>query len=499
MMIMDWKTTSPRDQIQYAPAEIFEAGLELHHIANTAYPIGHVTTMRPYRVPRHENQDFVPRPWSEVDRLGLYVHIPFCEARCGFCEYTVVDPATIVRDDDLYFDLLLKEFELYAQALDTPAKQLIGFDIGGGTPSVARVENIEWVVAAARQHFQLPDDVDISIETTPKIAAQEPEKIRAYKAMGIERISMGIQTVNPRLLARYGRSHTRLDFDQQAAENMRAAGFEKLNIDVMYGFAHQSRQSLEATLEHVFALNPDFVTLYRMRYKGTRVAAQAESVGLEQVNQLADLAKTMLFGAGYQGSPGKNTFSRIPGDVGTSDYLSERVINGTSYLGLGLGAQSLSHKSLAYNNGAADKQIKLYRRKIEAGQLPIQDVYHLSREAAMAKMLSVSFYFGEINLASFRRKFGIGLEDAFPAEVSFLLDQGLMTYVQTENVLPTTSGRAALRLTPDGLCQKNGVIAQFYNGEVKAHLQEKARIHRPLAGDEWQTVVLGQKPSKAFS
>jgi len=477
---MDWKTTSPQDQTQYDPAEIFEVGLELHHIANTAYPIGHVATMRPYRVPLHEIQDFAPRPWREIDRLGLYVHIPFCEARCGFCEYTVVDPATIARDEDIYFDLLFKEFYLYAQALDTPSKQLIGFDIGGGTPSVARMENIERVVAAARQYFQLPNDVDISIETTPKIAAQEPEKIRAYKALGIERISMGIQTVNPRLLARYGRSHTRLDFDQQAAENIRAAGFEKFNVDVMYGFARQSAASLEATLEHVFVLNPDFVTLYRMRYKGTRVAAQAEGVGLEQVNQLADQAKAMLLAAGYQGSPGKNTFSRIPGNVGTSDYLSERVINGTPYLGLGLGAQSLAHKSLAYNNGAADKQIKLYRRKIETGQLPIQDVYHLSQEAAMAKMLSVSFYFGEINLASFRHKFGVSLEDVFPAEVSFLLDQGLMTYDQTENVLPTTSGDAALRLTTEGVRQKNGVIAQFYNGEVKAHLLKLAAT--PLIG-----------------
>jgi len=365
---MNWKTTSSQDQIHYNPAQIFAAGLELHHIANTAYPIGHTATMRPYRVSQSEVQNFSPQPWREVDCLGLYVHIPFCEARCGFCEYTVVDPTTIARDEDLYFDLLLKEFELYHQALDTPAKKLIGFDIGGGTPSVARLANIERVVVAARQHFHLPKDVDISIETTPKIAAREPEKIQAYKAMGIERISMGVQTVNPRLLARYGRSHTRLDFDQQAAENIRAAGFEKFNIDVMYGFARQSVASLKATLEHVFALNPVFVTLYRMRYKGTKVAAQAEGVGLKQVNQLANLAQEMLLAAGYQGSPGKNTFSRIPGDVGTSDYLSERVINGTPYLGLGLGAQSLSPKSLAYNNGAADKQIKLYQRKIKCSR-----------------------------------------------------------------------------------------------------------------------------------
>jgi oxygen-independent coproporphyrinogen III oxidase len=471
---MFWNKTSPKDQIHYDPTEIFAAGVKLHHVANTAYPIGHVTTMRPYRVPHKEIQEFAPKPWCDVDRLGLYAHIPFCEVRCGFCEYTVVDPSTSAQDEDLYFDLLIEEFELYAQALDTPSKELIGFDIGGGTPSFAKAENIVRVVTAARRHFRLPESAVISIETTPKIAAQQPQKIRTYKEIGINRISMGVQTVNPKLLERYGRSHTRLEFNQLAAENIRSTGFEKFNVDVMYGFANQSMQSLEATLKHVISLAPDYVTLYRMRYKGTRVAVQANNVSLEKVNDLETLAKEMLLAAGYVGSSGKNTFSRILGDVGTSDYLSERVINGTPYLGLGLGAQSLTHHSLSYNNGAADKQIKLYRRKIEAGKLPIQDIYHLSQEAAMAKMLSVTFYFGEINLGAFEQKFGIPIEGAFPAEVAFLLAEGLMTYERSENILQTTPTDQVLRLTPKGVRHKNGVIAQFYNGEVKAHLLELA-------------------------
>ena len=159
---MQWKSTSSLDQMQFDPAEIFAAGLTLHHIANTAYPIGHATTMRPYRLPRKRMQGFVPQTWHSADNLGLYVHIPFCEARCGFCEYTVVDPATNARDQDLYFDLLLKEFELYARAINTPSKKLIGFDIGGGTPSVASTKNIARVVTAARRNFRMDQPVDIS-------------------------------------------------------------------------------------------------------------------------------------------------------------------------------------------------------------------------------------------------------------------------------------------------------------------------------------------------
>ena len=219
----------------------------------------------------------------------------------------------------MYFDLLLREFDLYRQALGSQSKTLIGFDIGGGTPSAAKTDNIARVVEAARQGFNLPETVTISIETTPKIAASQPDKMRAYQAMGIRRISMGVQTINPRLLEEVGRTATSITYNQAAVENIRTAGFQRFNIDIMYGFANQSLKSLAATLQHVIDLNPEYITLYRTRYKGTRLAAQAQWVTLEEVNAQAELAKEMLLAAGYFATPGKNTFSRLEGEAGTSD------------------------------------------------------------------------------------------------------------------------------------------------------------------------------------
>jgi oxygen-independent coproporphyrinogen-3 oxidase len=460
---MNWNLASAQDQAHFDPAQAFAAGLALHNIANTAYPIGHLTTMRPYRVPRSQVQQVAPQAWAKVDHLGLYVHVPFCEARCGFCEYTVIDPQTNCANEETYFDLLLQEFELYRQALDTPHKTLFGFDIGGGTPSWPEARQIERVVQAARHNFRLPEQVTISIETTPKIAANQPEKISAYYEMGIRRISMGVQTVNPRLLEAVGRRVSSLDYNRRATEKIRAAGFERFNIDIMYGFAHQTLQTVEATIHHVIDLQPEYVTLYRMRYKGTRLADQARNVSLKDVVTQARLAKEMLLAAGYHGTPGKNTFSRVPGDVGTSDYLTKRVIHGAPYLGLGLGAQSLSEKTLAYNSGAADKRLAHYQKQVQAGQLPIQDLYHLSPPAAIGKMISVSFYFGEIDLVSFQRKFGSPLEQVFPEEVSFVSGEGLMEYCAEE-------GNNTLRLTSWGEQNINGVIALFYAGAVKAYL-----------------------------
>ena len=479
---MNWNTPSPLDQQRFDPAQVFAAGLALHHLANTAYPIAHVSTMRPYKVPRSQVQETAPLAWEAIDRLGLYVHVPFCQARCGYCEYTVVDPQTNQDSEAPYFDLLEREFELYRQAADTPAKTLIGFDIGGGTPSVASTANIARLLAAAQRSFRWePGAFAVSIETTPRIAAQEPQKIADYYRLGIRRISMGVQTVNLRLLQAVGREHTSLGYDQAAAEAVRQAGFTSFNVDVMYGFAGQQLASVEATLRHVIDLAPEHVTLYRMRYKGTRIAGQAEQVSLAEVIAQARLAKDLLLAAGYHGAPGKNTFSRLPGDPGTSDYLTKRVVHGTPYLGLGLGAQSLSHQTLAYNSGAADKRLEHYRRQLEAGQLPLQDLYHLSLPAAMGKMISVAFYFGAIHRPSFERKFGCTLEQAFPGEVDFAVHQGLMEYAAgpaygTPQELGAAGQPELLRLTAEGEQQVNGLIALFYAGAVKAHLLE-------LAGD----------------
>ncbi len=471
---MNYHPTAPADQVRHHPERIFQAGLALHHIANTAYPIGHLTTMRPYRVTSPEAQRMAPLAWHGSPRLGLYVHIPFCEQRCNYCEYCVVDPLQIASHEETYFDALEQEFILYRRALGDSARELNGFDIGGGTPSAAKTRNIARLLDSARRCFDLPESVRISIETTPKIAALQPEKIRAYYYLGIRRISMGIQTIHPRLLSEMGRDSTSLSYNHKAAEVVRAAGFERFNVDVMYGFANQSLASLEATLRHAISLQPEYITLYRVRYKGTRIEAQAAGVTRAEVNGQAQLAKQMLIAAGYEGAPGKNTFSRLPGDPGTSDYLTGRVISGTPYLGLGLGAQSLSETTLAYNAGAAEKRLERYLRMVQAGQLPIQDLYHLSREAAVGKMVSVSFYFGEVNLDEFQRKFAVTFESMFIDEVAFVLDRGYMEY-------GAGAGGRTLRLTEAGELAYNGVIALFYAGAVKSYL---------LGLFGWETVAL---------
>ncbi len=456
-----WRDPVPADAARYDPADVFAAGLRNHHVANTAYPIAHQQTFKPYRVTRSEHAEVVARSFADIGDMCLYVHVPFCETRCSFCEYTVVGKSELDQTE-AYVDALLREFELYDRQLALGSRRYFGLDIGGGTPGYLSAAQVERILAAIHARVTFEPGSDISIETTPSLAAADPAKLAAFRALGIDRISMGIQVIQPDLLRVLNRSGNGVEHHHRAVEAIRRAGFQRFNVDLMYGFAGQSLASWQATLDHAIALNPDYITLYRMRYKLTRISHQADAVTLDAIRPMSDLAKNRLREAGFHANPGKTTFSRIPGDVGTSSYLAKRVQTGIPYLGLGLGSQTFTHTSIAYNDGAAGKQLRPYFESVAAGRLPIQDLYDLPARHMMGKMAAVSFYFGEIQRAPFLAKFGVPLEEVFGPEIRFVLDQGWMTLRDD-----------ALALTPEGVHCYNGIIPLFAAPSIQRYLLER--------------------------
>lgn len=182
--------------------------------------------------------------------------------------------------------------------------------------------------------FSFSEGVSFSIETTPVIAANDFEKIKAVREMGYSRISMGFQTVNEKLLEKLEREGSKHLYDR-AVDNIRKAGFKRLNIDLMYGFASQSNDDFRNTIKYAISKNPEYITLYRNRYKGTKIESEAGAVSLHKANMQYAIAYEELTAAGYKANNGKNTFSRIDGDYGTSDYLTSRVIDAVSYIGMG--------------------------------------------------------------------------------------------------------------------------------------------------------------------
>ncbi|MCQ2251642.1 MAG: NUDIX domain-containing protein [Bacteroidales bacterium] len=453
----------------YTLDEIFDMGIKFHHYTNTAYPL-RVNSMAEYEL--HDVaaiRSLVEGNIRAQKNLNLYVHVPYCKARCKFCEYVVMnDPNEVPQDK--YVDYLLKEMEMYRGIVgQTP---IVGYDLGGGTPMYLTEYNLKRISESIRK-FNFAPGVSWSIETTPVIASKELEKLKMVRNLGYDRISMGFQTVSATLLESLGREGGKSIYEQ-AVRNIRLAGYKRLNIDLMYGFLNQSDEDFANTVKYTIAMDPEYITLYRNRYKGTKLEKESQGVSLFKANRQYEIAYRLLREAGYMANVGKNTFSRVEGDLGTSDYLTTRVVNATSYIGMGLGAQSFVGNYLAYNLGCDNHKMDRYFAAIERNELPINDIADMPLAEVRAKALSVMFYFGFISMKSYRERFGEDFREVFANEIKYLEDNSLMHFVDDDTFMLTEYGSHHLY----------GIIPFFYSQRSKEEMfQMAARILNPEKGE----------------
>ncbi|MCQ2216894.1 MAG: radical SAM protein [Paludibacteraceae bacterium] len=458
-----------RRNVNYTCEELFDMGIKFHHYTNTAYPL-RVNSLAEYEL---HDVDAI-RKVVEVNirkqkEINLYVHVPYCKTRCKFCEYVVLnDPNE--ESQDKYTDYLLREMEMYRHIVgDIP---VVGFDLGGGTPLYLNNDNLKRITEKIKT-FKFKGGVSWSIETTPVIAANDLEKIRFVKELGYDRISMGFQTVSATLLESLGREGSAFIYER-AVKNIREAGFKRLNIDLMYGFLNQTDEDFANTVKYTIAMNPEYVTLYRNRYKGTKLEKESQGVSLFKANRQYDIAYTLLKEAGYVANVGKNTFSKIEGDMGTSDYLTTRVVNATSYIGMGLGAQSFVGDYLAYNLGCDNHKMDCYFAALDRNELPINDIADMPRDEVRAKALSVMFYFGFISMKSYRNRFNEDFRMVFADEIAYLERNELMHFVDDDTFI----------LTEYGAHHIYGIIPLFYSQRSKVEMFDMAqRILNPAKGE----------------
>lgn len=461
--------------------EIFDRGIQFHHFCNTAYPL-RPNSLAEYEI--HDPQEVfqvVKRNIDSQKELCLYVHVPFCQSRCKLCEYVVMDHPK-ESDPEAYVEYLLREIETYRELIQD--KPIVGYDLGGGTPSYLSVSNLQKITESIKR-FNLQEGMYLSVETTPVIAANDFDKIKAIRELGYNRISMGFQTVSPKLLESLGREGSEFIYEK-AVRNIREAGFDRLNIDLMYGFLNQSDEDFANTIRYTIAMNPEFITLYRNRYKGTKLEPESQGVTLYKVNRQYDIAYRLLKEAGYVANNGKNTFSRIPGDLGTSSYLTKRVVDATSYVGFGLGAQSFVGNYLAYNLGCADHKLEKYFQAIDEGRLPINDIADMPISEVRAKAISVMFYFGFISMKAYQRRFGEDFREVWREQIQFLQNNSLMEFVDDDTFMLTDYGAAHLY----------GIIPLFYS---ERSIQEMFLLsNRWLNDKKGEDIYLEKYDRKAF-
>lgn len=188
--------------------------------------------------------------------LGIYIHIPFCIQKCGycdFCSFSGIDEKT----KESYVDALCRDIEKSGEICREYIADTVYF--GGGTPTLLTISQFEKIFSALRKSFDILPDAEITTECNP--ATADREYFSALKALGVNRLSMGMQSAHDSELKELGRVHRANDFIN-AFSWAREAGFDNISADVMFGIPNQTRESFKKTLETLTALCPEHISAY---------------------------------------------------------------------------------------------------------------------------------------------------------------------------------------------------------------------------------------------
>ncbi|MCH8222102.1 MAG: radical SAM family heme chaperone HemW, partial [Chloroflexi bacterium] len=189
--------------------------------------------------------------------LALYVHIPFCETKCPYCDFNTY--AAIEQLMPEYVTALASEIKAWGTLLDHPQVGTIFF--GGGTPSYLPTGDIETLLAMVRDAFKVAGDAEITLESNP--GDLDAAKLAAYRDQGVNRLSIGVQSFDDELLTILGRRNDAATA-VSAFEAARSAGFENVSIDLMFGLPHQTREQWSDTLSQCLSLAPEHTSLYAL-------------------------------------------------------------------------------------------------------------------------------------------------------------------------------------------------------------------------------------------
>lgn len=348
------------------------------------------------------------------DKLCYYIHIPFCQSKCKFCEYVKY----VKGDEDLerkYIDILIKDIEKFTNSHKNAT--LYGLDIGGGTPLVLSENNFERLLDYLKQgvfsKLKTSCDFEPSIEATFHTITEE--KLKIISRSGIKRISFGLQTVNKKFLKDNDRINPTLQRMMQTKLWCKENGIKKINIDLMYGLKGQSIKDLKNSIATIEFFKPEQVTLYEFR---TNILNVRENKSKKQLfNQYKFLFKCLIK-LGYYGRFGQNTFSVNKNDMGVSSYIRNRMINNLSYKGFGISAQSKSQNGVSYNVGKEELPLEECMQK---GTYYYEDTYLLPNEEMLAKYIAISGYCGQFSIKIMNEILNESSRKYFQNEFNFLL------------------------------------------------------------------------------
>jgi oxygen-independent coproporphyrinogen-3 oxidase len=359
--------------------------------------------------------------------LSLYFHLPFCETLCWFCGCTTV--ITLKRDAALgYVDYLDKEMALMQPLLNAD-RRVAQMHFGGGTPTFLPPAVIRRLGEAIRSRFNFADDSENSVEVDPRRITRD--HVRAFRELGCNRASMGVQDTNPEVQLAIHRVQP-MDVTRQAFDWMRDEGYQSISVDLIFGLPHQTADSFARTIDDVLTLRPDRIAVFSYAHvpwikPSQRIfEKQANLPSTEEKLKMLSNAVRKLTAAGMV-YIGMDHFARADDELAVAqrEGTLQRNFQGYStHAGAsiyGFGMSSISQTGDSYRQNL--KELPKYFEVLEAGRLPVERGLILSEEDRLRRQVIMRIMCDRrINYADLSGRLGVDFAGRFAHEIASLAD-----------------------------------------------------------------------------
>jgi len=371
--------------------------------------------------------------------LELYIHIPFCIKKCAYCDFLSGPSDEKTREN--YVELLCREIEECRGKIEE--YEVVTVFFGGGTPSVLPGEQIQKIMSKLRGVFTFTKDVEITLEMNPGTVTME--KLIAYKKAGINRLSIGLQSVHKEELKLLGRIHSYEEF-VHSYQMAREAGFDNINIDLISAIPGQTVASCCETLKTIIDLQPEHISAYSLIIEeGTpfyEVYGEGDGADLlpseEVEREMYWQTKQVLHGAGYERYEISN-YAREGYACRHNIGYWER----TPYLGLGIGAASLFEEMRYTNPSDIEEYQRCFGEKFKAEKLSIEEQMEEFMFLGLRMMNGIS-------RRKFRKAFGKEIEEVYGKQIEKL-----------KKLLLLEENGDRIHLTEKGIDVSNSVFVEF--------------------------------------
>jgi len=373
---------------------------------------------------------------------GIYIHIPFCRARCSYCDFaTGAYEGTLA---ERYVRAVAYEITSYGACEDASDVDTIYF--GGGTPSLLSPHQVAHILEAVRERFSVSPNAEVTMEMNPGTVTLDA--LHKFRALGINRASFGAQTFDDRELKRLGRTHTADDV-RRTIKDLRAAGFTNVSFDLIAGLPAQTLAAWSHNLDEALALRPEHLSFYLLEvHEGTPLAEQIRRGAQPRPDDdlAAEMYRLMLERAeavGYEHYEISNLCLK-----GYASRHNTKYWTGEAVYGFGCSAHSFDGARTRWAN---ERDAARYTESIEAQRTPIVETVELDERARRAESVFLGLRLMRgVNLSEYRARFGRDLRDEYASDLERLSDAGLIVFDDE-----------LMKLTTDGVLLSNEVFSLF--------------------------------------